>query len=83
MGSDKAPKRAYKREEYVWFFKEADTDKDGFLSYEELAKALRHFSYHGSDWDMLVSKYIRKQNNIISPVHFNYFLFAIYYYHAL
>jgi len=53
MGSEKSPKRVYKREEYVWFFKEADKDKDGFLAYEELDHALRHFTYRGTDWDIL------------------------------
>lgn len=54
MGSEKGSKRVYTRDEYVWFFKEADKDKDGFLTLEELAAALKHFAYRGSDWDILV-----------------------------
>lgn len=54
MGSEKGSKREYTRDEYVWFFKEADKDKDGFLTLEELAAALKHFAYRGSDWDILV-----------------------------
>jgi len=53
MGSEKSPKRVFKREEYVWWFREADKDKDGFLTYEELSKGLKIFSYKGSDWDIL------------------------------
>ena len=37
------------------FFKEADTDKDGYLSMEELSSTLRKYGYSGSLEEIQVS----------------------------
>ena len=41
-------------EQFEEFFRQADTDEDGVLTYEELLDVLRKNDYKGSDQQILV-----------------------------
>ena len=48
------PRKPIAREDFEWFFREADTNQDGYLSYKELKHILRNYDYRGSERDIKV-----------------------------